>query len=129
MLDLTSTGIFVSYGYSPTESTPGFGPSQRLMDSENKTVFGWRLMVESLYFYLRQARTSAVIDKGDRFKMRLRLWGPRVVAALLAGVFGAAVVANAQDIGDSAYQQIVALLLEKDSRTAAQRKLSASLVY
>ena len=52
-----------------------------------------------------------------------------VVAAALAGVFGAAVVANAQDISDSAYQQIRALLLEKESRTAVQRKLSASLVY
>jgi subtilisin family serine protease len=49
--------------------------------------------------------------------------------AVLAGVFGAAVVANAQDISDSAYQQIRALLLEKESRTPVQRKLSASLVY
>ena len=51
-----------------------------------------------------------------------------LAAGLLAGVFGAA-VANAQDISDSAYQQIRALLLEKQSRTAVQRKLSASLVY
>ena len=52
-----------------------------------------------------------------------------VSAGLLAGFFGAAVVANAQDISDSAYQQISALLLEKESRTAVQLKLSASLVY
>jgi subtilisin family serine protease len=48
---------------------------------------------------------------------------------LLAWVFGAAVAANAQDISDSAYQQIRALLLEKESRTTLQRKLSPSLVY
>ena len=60
--------------------------------------------------------------------MKLRIRGP-LVAALLTGVFGAAVVASAQDISDSAYRQIRALLLEKESRTAVQRKLSASLVY
>ena len=46
-----------------------------------------------------------------------------------AGVFVTAPVANAQDISDSAYQQIRDLLLEKESRTAVQRKLSPSLVY
>ena len=61
--------------------------------------------------------------------MKLRMRGPLVTAGLLAWVFGAAVAANAQDISDSAYQQIRALLLEKESRTALQRKLSPSLVY
>ena len=42
---------------------------------------------------------------------------------------GGATAASAQDISDSAYQQIRALLLEKESRTAVQGKLSASLVY
>ena len=60
--------------------------------------------------------------------MKIRLHGP-LAASLLTGMFGAAVVANAQDISDSAYQQIAALLQEKQTRTAVQRKLSASLVY
>lgn len=59
--------------------------------------------------------------------MKIGLRGPLAAAGVLAGVFGA--VANAQDISDSAYQQIRALLLEKQSRTAVQQKLSASLVY
>ena len=58
-------------------------------------------------------------------KLRIR----SLLAASLAGLFGAAVVANAQDIGDSAYQEMRALLLEKESRSAVQRKLSPSLVY
>ena len=53
----------------------------------------------------------------------------RIAAPLVAGVFSAALVANAQDISDSAYQQMRELLLEKESRTAVQHKLSASLVY
>src|ERR1700688_696834 len=61
--------------------------------------------------------------------MKLRIRCLFAAAAWVAAVFGAAVVANAQDISDSAYQQIRALLLEKESRTAAQLKLSASLVY
>lgn len=60
--------------------------------------------------------------------MKLLIRGP-FIAGLLAGFFGAAGVANAQDISDSAYRQIRDLLLEKDSRTTAQRKLTAPLVY
>ncbi len=48
---------------------------------------------------------------------------------LLASVSSCAVSAFAQDISDSAMQQIRALLLEKEARSATQRKLSASLVY
>ena len=61
--------------------------------------------------------------------MKLRMRGPLVPAGLLAWIFGAVVAANAQDISDSAYQQIRALLLEKESRSGLQRKLSPSLVY
>ncbi|MEO8367883.1 MAG: S8 family serine peptidase [Candidatus Solibacter sp.] len=63
--------------------------------------------------------------------MRMIKLGMRrpLTAALLASALGTAVVANAQDISDSAYQQIRALLLEKESRSAVQRKLSASLAY
>src|SRR5215831_6095950 len=61
--------------------------------------------------------------------MRLRKRGQVITAELLSCLFGAAVVANAQDISDSAYQQIRDLLLEKESRTSVQRKLSPSLVY
>ena len=57
--------------------------------------------------------------------MKFRKRGPMVAAAVL----GCAIGANAQDISDSAYQQIRSLLLEKEARSAAQRKLSASLVY
>jgi subtilisin family serine protease len=53
----------------------------------------------------------------------------RIAGPLVAGVFSAALVASAQDIGDSAYQQMRELLLEKESRTAVQHKLSPSLVY
>ena len=52
-----------------------------------------------------------------------------VASAFLMGLFGAVEAARAQPISDSAYEQIRALLLEKQSRTAVQRKLSASLVY
>ena len=51
-----------------------------------------------------------------------------IVAALLAGVFGTGVGAYAQDISASAYREISAILLEKESRTAVQRKLSSSLL-
>jgi hypothetical protein len=57
------------------------------------------------------------------------LFTNRIAVILAAGVFGAAASANAQEIGDPAYQQIRALLLEKESRNAVQHKLSASLVY
>lgn len=60
--------------------------------------------------------------------MKLRTPGAFLIV-WLASLCGVTAVANAQDISDSAYQQIRALLLEKESRTAAQRKLSASLVY
>ncbi len=61
--------------------------------------------------------------------MKLRTRSLLVAAALLACFFDATVVANAQDISESAYQQIRDLLLEKESRTAVQSKLSSSLVY
>jgi len=61
--------------------------------------------------------------------MKPRTRGLVVGAAFLASLFGAASDASAQDISDSAYQQIRALLMEKQTRTAVQRKLSASLVY
>jgi subtilisin family serine protease len=64
--------------------------------------------------------------------MRMMIRGirrPLTAAALLASALGTAVVANAQDISGSAYQQIRTLLLEKEARNAIQRKLSASLVY
>ena len=52
-----------------------------------------------------------------------------VAAAVIVAGFGTAIVASAQDISDSAFQQIRALLLEKQSRTAVQHKLSSPLVY
>ncbi|MEO8592587.1 MAG: S8 family serine peptidase [Candidatus Solibacter sp.] len=62
-------------------------------------------------------------------KMTLGPPRPLTVAALLLSAFGIAVVADAQDISDSAYQQIRDLLIEKEGRNAVQNKLSASLVY
>jgi subtilisin family serine protease len=61
--------------------------------------------------------------------LKPRMQNLAAAAAVIAAVLGSATVAHAQDISDSAMQQIRALLLEKESRTAAQRKLSASLVY
>jgi subtilisin family serine protease len=88
-----------------------------------------RLVVNSIYFLPSANRTLLRPTGGNREIMKLRSRRPFVAAGLLVGVFGAAAVANAQDISDSAYQQIRALLLEKQSRTAVQHKLSASLVY
>ena len=82
-------------------------------------------MLESMYFYGLIASVAIATEREARSMKRTI----RIAVPLVAGVFSAALVANAQDISDSAYQQMRELLLEKESRTAVQHKLSASLVY
>ncbi len=55
--------------------------------------------------------------------------GAFVTAWLLAAGLGSSASSSAQELGERARQQILAVLTEKASRTPAQRKLETSLLY
>ncbi len=52
-----------------------------------------------------------------------------ITAAVLAGGLASSAPSLAQELGERARQQILAVLMEKASRTPAQRKLATSLLY
>jgi subtilase family protein len=52
-----------------------------------------------------------------------------ITASVLAGGLGSSAPSLAQELGERARQQILAVLTEKASRTPAQRKIATSLLY
>ena len=113
------------------ETTGGTGPSSGIGAPFHLTVEGFTDVnftdaPEPYSFLLCLGGLIALLARRGLQQARRR---KAAIAAAVVAAFAGATVASAQDISDSAFQQIRALLQEKQARTPVEQKLSSSLLY